>query len=106
MAHGATHGQSVQRSGQGHVVRQASGRRRLVRMDEHTRPPSVTDVEWPMTPDALEPISRRRLLALGAITGGGLVATAVAACSPAASTTGWTYGPILSAAPAAAAPSA
>jgi manganese oxidase len=66
----------------------------------------VTDVETPMTPDALERISRRRLLALGAITGGGLVATAVAACSPAASTTGWTYGPLLSGAPAAAVPSA
>jgi FtsP/CotA-like multicopper oxidase with cupredoxin domain len=66
----------------------------------------VTDVETHTTPDALEPISRRRLLALGAITGGGLVATAVAACSPAASTTGWTYGPVRSAAPAAAVPSA
>ena len=63
----------------------------------------MTDVELPTTPDSLERISRRRLLALGAITGGGLVATAVAACSPAASTTGWSYGPVLSAGPAAAA---
>jgi len=67
----------------------------------------VTDIEPPTTSDAQEPISRRRLLALGAITGGGLVATAVAACSPAA-TPVWTYGPRPSAlpSPAAVAPSA
>ena len=63
----------------------------------------MTDVELPTTPDPLERIGRRRLLALGAITGGGLVATAVAACSPAASAPGWSFGPVVSAGPAAAA---
>jgi FtsP/CotA-like multicopper oxidase with cupredoxin domain len=41
------------------------------------------------TPD----LSRRRFLGSAVLTGGGLVAAAVAACSPAA-TPGWTYGPI------------
>ena len=62
----------------------------------------MTDVEPLIPHDPQEWMSRRRLLALGAITGGGLVATAVAACSPAASTGSWGYGPVLSAAPAAA----
>ena len=43
-----------------------------VQADEHTRHITLTDVDLPMTPDTPERISRRRLLALGAITGGGL----------------------------------
>ena len=49
-------------------------------------------------------LSRRGLLRAGALTGGGLVAVAVAACTPSSAPT-WTYGPLLaagsSAAPAA-----
>jgi FtsP/CotA-like multicopper oxidase with cupredoxin domain len=50
------------------------------------------------------PISRRRLLSIGALAGGGLVATAVAACAPAARSAGWSYGPGLAAGSAAPAP--
>ena len=39
-------------------------------------------------------LSRRRFLGSAVLTGGGLVAAAVAACAPAATTPGWTYGPI------------
>jgi FtsP/CotA-like multicopper oxidase with cupredoxin domain len=50
------------------------------------------------------PISRRRLLSIGAMAGGGLVATALAACAPAARSAGWSYGPGLAAGSAAPAP--
>jgi FtsP/CotA-like multicopper oxidase with cupredoxin domain len=40
-----------------------------------------------------ETITRRTLLAVGAVTGGGLVATALAACTPAAGAAGWTFPP-------------
>ena len=51
----------------------------------------ANDFESPS--DTLEPMSRRRLLTLGAITGGGLVAATVAACAPGSSTPAWTFGP-------------
>jgi FtsP/CotA-like multicopper oxidase with cupredoxin domain len=38
-------------------------------------------------------MSRRRLLSAGALAGGGLVATTLAACAPAARSAAWTYGP-------------
>src|SRR4051794_22006356 len=71
-----------------------------VRRREHTRR-NVTDIDAPTTAGRSERMTRRRLLTLGALTGGGLVATAVAACTTPASTTGWTLGPALGAAPAA-----
>jgi manganese oxidase len=43
--------------------------------------------------EQLAPISRRRLLATGAIAGGGLIAGAVAACAPTAQSAAWTYPP-------------
>ena len=49
-------------------------------------------------------MTRRRLLSVGALAGGGLVATAIAACSPAARSAGWTYGPVAAAGSAAPAP--
>ena len=51
-------------------------------------------------PQLDQPLSRRGLLRAGALTGGGLVAVAVAACAPGAGPT-WSFGPVK--APAAAA---
>ncbi|MFL5673666.1 MAG: multicopper oxidase family protein [Chloroflexota bacterium] len=61
----------------------------------------MTDIDAPTTAGRSERMTRRRLLTLGALTGGGLVATAVAACTTPASTTGWTLGPALGVAPSA-----
>ncbi len=44
--------------------------------------------------DRRDTITRRTLLAVGAATGGGLVATALAACTPAAGAAGWTFPPV------------
>jgi len=41
-----------------------------------------------------QPMTRRNLLRAGALTGGGIVAVAVAACAPAAGPT-WTFGPAI-----------
>jgi manganese oxidase len=56
-------------------------------------------------PPAGQDLSRRSLLRAGALTGGGLVAAALAACTPAAGPT-WTFGPAIGAAGATAAPPA
>ena len=48
-------------------------------------------------------LSRRRFLRGAAITGGGIVAVTIAACAPATTGAGWTFGPPLSAAASAAA---
>jgi FtsP/CotA-like multicopper oxidase with cupredoxin domain len=49
-------------------------------------------------------LSRRRFLTGAAMAGGGLVAVGLAACAPAATAGGWTFGPQLSAGPSAAPP--
>ena len=55
-------------------------------------------------PAVVDPnLSRRGFLRGAAITGGGIVAVAIAACAPAATGAGWTFGPPLSAAASAAA---
>jgi len=46
-------------------------------------------------------LSRRGFLRTAALTGGGLVAVGVAACTPSAAAPGWTFGPPSSAAPGA-----
>jgi FtsP/CotA-like multicopper oxidase with cupredoxin domain len=51
--------------------------------------PGIAQSPWPTG------LSRRNLLRAGALTGGGLVAAALAACGPAAAPGGWTYGPSL-----------
>ncbi|HEY4188833.1 MAG TPA: multicopper oxidase domain-containing protein, partial [Candidatus Limnocylindrales bacterium] len=56
--------------------------------------------------DPRETITRRSLLAAGAVAGGGLVATTLAACTPAAASAGWTFPPAKSEVPGAATPSA
>ncbi len=56
--------------------------------------------------DRRETITRRTLLAVGAATGGGLVATALAACTPAAGAAGWTFPPARPEAPGLAAATA
>ena len=55
-------------------------------------------------PAVVDPnLSRRGFLRGAAITGGGIVAVTIAACAPAATGAGWTFGPPLSAAASAAA---
>jgi FtsP/CotA-like multicopper oxidase with cupredoxin domain len=51
-------------------------------------------------------VTRRRFLSAAAITGGGLVAAAVAACAPSGAAPGWTYGPTFPPAGASGSPSA
>ena len=58
-------------------------------------------------PDVVDPnLSRRGFLRGAAIAGGGVVAVTLAACAPATTGAGWTFGPALSAAPSAAASAA
>ena len=58
-------------------------------------------------PDVVDPnLSRRGFLRGAAIAGGGVVAVTLAACAPATTGAGWTFGPALSAAPLAAASAA
>ena len=60
-----------------------------------------------VTPAAVRPdLTRRRFLRAAAVTGGGLVALGVAACTPAAAAPGWQYAARRSPGPDAAAPSA
>ena len=54
--------------------------------DTATTPPSTTILTDPS-------LSRRRFLRGAAVAGGGLLAAGVAACAPAASGAGWTFGP-------------
>jgi FtsP/CotA-like multicopper oxidase with cupredoxin domain len=61
-----------------------------------TLPPPETPTAPPLAASLAQPMSRRNLLRAGALTGGGLVAVAVAACTPAAGPT-WTFGPGLAA---------
>jgi manganese oxidase len=68
---------------------------------------TLPQVDLP-TPEPPEPtdsaLSRRGFLRAAALTGGGIAAVAgIAACAPAATGGGWTFGPTLSAAPGAAA---
>ena len=53
----------------------------------------MTDSAVTTTPGTQAAMSRRRLLAMGAITGGGLVATTLAACAPNPRPGGWLDGP-------------
>ncbi len=54
-------------------------------------------------PDVVDPnLSRRGFLRGAAIAGGGVAAVTLAACAPATTGAGWTFGPALSAAPSAA----
>jgi FtsP/CotA-like multicopper oxidase with cupredoxin domain len=52
----------------------------------------------------LNDLSRRGFQRGAALTGGGIMAATLAACAPAAATPGWTYGPVLSQAPAGGSP--
>ena len=70
-------------------------------MDTTSSPSVDPDITQPTppagAPTALSPLSRRGFLRTAAISGGGLVAVGVAACAPAATAPGWTYGPALAA---------
>ena len=57
-------------------------------------PPSDHKLEPPPTAETISALSRRAFLRTTAVvTGGGLVAAGVAACVPAATGAGWTFGP-------------